>query len=251
VNVSGLRILRNLAISAGLVCLGLQSAVSAESIKPAKSSLNNLAVKFDAAGFAKETHRVVRPKQANHPDEPPFMNGEPERLCVTFDNDKVGEYTDYLQKQLIVYPLQPYSSLFKGKEKAAFDKTISDLKKIIATGSDRGMKQLPILPAAEAYEVFHGQERYIHFKNGSGIAFLSCYAQDSAPIKNGDIFYTFQGMTDDGKHYVSFFCPVKAKSLNENMPEAKGVQFLKAAPHQNFQPQLDVIDKMLQTLSLE
>src|SRR4029453_15890399 len=116
-----------------------------------------LTVSVDAAGFAKQTRTDVIPKTANHSDEPPFMNGEPEHLRVTFDDDKLSEYTDYLQRQLLIYPVRPYQTLFQGKEKAEFDKVIADLKKVIATKSYRGIKQLPILPSAEAYELFHKQ----------------------------------------------------------------------------------------------
>ena len=210
-----------------------------------------LKVSVDATGFATNTHTDVVAAVANHSDEPPFMNGEPEHLRVRFDDDKLSEYTDYLQRQLLVYPVGPYAALFKGKEKAEFDKVVSELKKVTASKSDRGIKQLPMLPSAEAYELFHTQLKYLNFKQGSGIAFLSCYKQDDAPIKNGDLFYTFQGLTKDQKYYVSFLCPVKVKKLPANLPSTEAASRLGKLAPSDFEPRLDVVDRAIQSISLQ
>jgi hypothetical protein len=223
--------------------MGLAGSPPAPSMK--------LAASVNAEGFAKKTRADIIAKIPNHADEPPFMNGEPEHLRVTFDDDKLFEYTDYLQRQLLIYPVQPYQALFKGKERVEFERVISDLKKVIATKSDRGIKQLPMLPSAEAYELFHTQVKYPAFKQGSGIAFLSCYKQEEAPIKNGDLFYTFQGLTKDGKYYVSFLCPVQAKKLAANLSSKEAAKYLSKLARNQFVPSLDVLDRVAQSVSIK
>jgi hypothetical protein len=113
------------------------------------------------------------------------------------------------------------------------------------------MKELPILPAVEAFEVFHTHVKHLLFKQGKGVAFLSCYAQDDAPINNGDFFYTYQGLTDDGKYYVSLFVPVQAKTLPQDSPSRKATAFLNKLPASGFTPDLEAIDKMIQTISIK
>jgi hypothetical protein len=232
-------------------CQGLQANPAASDPKaPSALAGEKLTVSLDAAGLAKTTRVDVVKKSPNHSDEPPFMNGEPEHLRVTFDNDKLNDYTDYLQRQLLVYPVQTYGALFHGKEKVAFDKVISQLKTTIATKSDKGLKQIPMLPSADAAEVFHNHVQYLPFKQGSGIAFLTCYMQEQDPVKNGDFFYTYQGLTSDGKYFVSFLCPVKAPKLAASSSLKKSVENLNKLSATDFEPSLDAVNHAIQSISL-
>src|SRR5215470_17444740 len=116
----------------GLVALAVMASLAAcasTQANPARSpqtvsspSITKSTIGLDPTGIARTTHTDVIPRSPNSPDEPPFMNGEPEHLRVRFGDDKLHDYTDYLQRQLLVYPLQPYAALFHGKEKKAFDK---------------------------------------------------------------------------------------------------------------------------------
>ena len=179
------------------------------------------------------------------------MNGEPEHLRLGFDNDKLTDYSADLQRELLVYPLPSYAVLFKGKEKAAFDKVVPELKKIIAAKSDKGVKAIPMLPAVEAAEVFHNHVKYLNFKDGSGVAYLTSYAQDEAPLKNGDFYYSYQGISTDGKYYVSLQYPVKAPKLPTTTKLKPGVAYLDKLPDADFVPSLSAIDKMIQSISIK
>jgi hypothetical protein len=140
--------------------------------------------------------------------------------------------------------------LFKGKEKAEFDKMIPQLKKIIASKSDKGVKAIPMLPADEAFEVFHNHVKYLDFNKGSGVAYLTCYAQDEAPIHNGDFYYTFQGITADGKYYLSLQYPVKAPKMPAKGTAKTGTEYLAKLPDAEFVPSLVDIDKMIKAITL-
>jgi hypothetical protein len=178
------------------------------------------------------------------------MNGEPEHLRVSFDNDKLKDYSPDLQRELLVYPLPSYAVLFKGKEKVAFDKMVPELKKAIATKSDKGLKAIPMLPAAEAFEVFHNHVKYLDFNKGSGVAFLTSYAQDEAPMKNGDFFYSYQGISNDGKYYLSLQYPVKAPKLPTKATPKAGIDYLAKLPDGEFVPSLSEIDKMIKAITI-
>lgn len=211
----------------------------------------NVTLDFVNNGLAKSHKVSTIAETKNNPDEPPYMNGEPKHLRAVFDSDKLTDFTTYLDRQVLVYPVAQFSSLFHGKEKTSFDQLMSDLKKIINTKSTKGIKELPILPSAEASETFHNQVKYLNFKQGSGVAFLSCYQQEDAPINNGDFFYTFQGLTTDGKYYVSVFYPVQAPKLKKNLPSKQGADYLGKLPPTEFVPSLNSIDTLLTSISIQ
>lgn len=245
------RLLTGVVVTAAALCLILQPALTAGAEANSISDVKKLKLNIDVAGFAKTKHFNIIKAMPNHPDEPPSMNGEPEHLRVTFDNDKLSDYTNYLERQLNIYPIKPYASLFRGKEKSSFDAVVTTLKKILKNKSDNGIQELPILPPGEGFEVFRAHEEFLNFSQGSGIAFLTGYHQDEGPIRNDDLFYAFQGLTNDGKYYVSFFCPVKASGLQETLPSKKGAQYLTKLSQKQFTPALDKINQVIQSITLK
>jgi hypothetical protein len=68
---------------------------------------------------------------------------------------------------------------------------------------------LPFLPWTNAKQVLCAQPKVIEFASGEGIRYLTYYAQDPSPALESQIFYTFQGITDDEQFYVSVFFPVQ------------------------------------------
>jgi hypothetical protein len=79
-------------------------------------------------------------------------------------------------------------------------------------------KQLPILPEIEAGQVFHAQAAYQSFKDGRGISYLAFYAQDVSPVTANRLIYSFQGITTDGRYYLSAIFPVHVSFLPGNIP---------------------------------
>ena len=56
----------------------------------------------------------------------------------------------------------------------------------------------------------------LDFQNGMGVRYFTEYAQYYAPVDNYDLFYTYQGLTTDGKYYVSATFPVNAAFLQNS-----------------------------------
>ena len=104
---------------------------------------------------------------------------------------------------------------------------------------------------------------------GSGVRFITRYAQDVSPVTNQSVFFTFQGLTSDGQHYVSLFWPVDTSRLPNTDEEALGgqsyeawaqqydaylartVQTLNGLPPDAFTPDLSLLDGMLETLTID
>ena len=58
-------------------------------------------------------------------------------------------------------------------------------------------------------QTFCAQPQMIEFAGGRGIRYVTYYAQSPEPALDDRIFYTFQGMTNDGQFYISAVFPVE------------------------------------------
>jgi hypothetical protein len=110
----------------------------------------------------------------------------------------------------------------------------------------------------------------LEFAGGKGIRYLSYYSQGPSPVLDGRIFYTFQGLTNDGKFYVSALFPVHTGIFpeealpcsacadpNDNpIPEwttLLGTQItqLNAQPGNGFTPSLAALDEVVKSIRIE
>jgi hypothetical protein len=215
--------------------------------------LNKTVVSIDTKGFAGKTSREILASAANDDgDEIIQLNGHPQCVRLSFDDEKVTSDNDYGVRHLLVYPLKEYAAVFArdSKRKAAFAQQMAELKTVIAKPSVKGVGDLPIFPQSDAGQVFHNQERYLKFKQGSGISFISGNSNGDPPLKNEGQFYCFEGMTNDGSFFVSFFAPIKSVGIPENAPIPEGIAYLGKLPRNKFTPDLDCLDKMMRSLDV-
>lgn len=63
--------------------------------------------------------------------------------------------------------------------------------------------ELAFLPLWNAAQFFQVQAERLDFNNGKGLRYLACSGQAQAPIDETCLYYTYQGLTADGKYYVS------------------------------------------------
>jgi hypothetical protein len=64
--------------------------------------------------------------------------------------------------------------------------------------------------------VFASNIQAVSFQNGSGIRFVTEYGQYPAPVNNHELFYHFQGFSNDGEYYIVAIFPITASGLGEN-----------------------------------
>lgn len=164
---------------------------------------------------------------------------------------------------IIVLPAQEYRAL-----DASASEQIPQLQAILAQGRAGADEPLPLLPAMMAAQLIRARVEVIPFQNGSGLRYLTQLAQDSWPINNEDLFYTFQGLTSDGRYYVSAIFPVSHPDLpatgadyamgdylqfSENFAEYAGAitQNLNQASPSSFTPDLNRLDEVLRSLQVE
>ena len=169
---------------------------------------------------------------------------------------------------IFLYPVDEYVQMV-----AEVGTLVEELKTVINSPSQPMPENLPFLPAFNAGQVFHSNEQVIKFQNGTGIRFLTQYAQAPYPVNNESLFYTFQGLTSDGAYYVSAILPINAAFLSaDGNPEtplpADGVPFdwnnfenvpqhfdlvkqkLNATDPNAFTPSLSNLDALIQSITI-
>jgi len=175
-------------------------------------------------------------------------------------------FSDYILQntfhnpQIIVYPVEEYAQLSEG-----VSTIVGDLRRLLAERSMTVPESgLPFLPTWNAAQMMQTQFTYLDFKNGSGIRYLTQYGQAAWPINNESMFYTFQGLTEDGLYYISAIFPVSNPVLPpansvalsddfiDRFPEyvAETEALLDGEPAANFTPEITVLDNLLYSLEI-
>lgn len=145
--------------------------------------------------------------------------------------------------------------------------TVDNLKAILgAEGQPLAIVgKAPFFPMFPANQMFYAQAKILHFQNGSGLRYLSMYSQAFLPVDSYNLFYTFQGISADGKTFIIAILPIKATSLPDqaDMPAdmdafianietylAEVTSGLNALTPEQFTPNLSDIDELMQSIRL-
>ncbi len=125
--------------------------------------------------------------------------------------------------------------------------------------------ELPFLPIQEAGMAIVARVAYIDTAEVSGIAFVTGFRQDVFPFSRGDFWYTFQGLSTDGRWYVSVMWSVDASMFPASVSQAearrvgtgasrwnryirRSVATLDAAEPTAFTPSLDTLDDLVRSI---
>jgi len=127
-------------------------------------------------------------------------------------------------------------------------------------------EDMPILPMFKDVQMMHAQVKYLDFKSGRGLRYLTQYANGIVPVNNQALFYTFQGLTSDGQYYVAAILPVTLPDLppdsNWNTEEPptgsdyrayldEVVNTLDQASAGSFTPDLSMLDAVMQSIEVK
>lgn len=126
-------------------------------------------------------------------------------------------------------------------------------------------ESIPYIPLSNVRQVFQACVGYLSFKNGRGVRYVTQYSQDASPINNNAIFYTFQGLSQDGRYYISASFPIS----NGILPEANSVVVddkfrdeydsyvrareveMSSQPVTSFTPNLSLLDELVQSIAVQ
>lgn len=118
-----------------------------------------------------------------------------------------------------------------------------------------------ILPPINAAEIFVGQQKYIRFGSGFGVRYLVQITQQPDPTSADNTFYTYQGISDDGKYYISALFPAfmtTPPNVPFNFTDQQGLDnyhaqvraALNSAGSSQFTPNLDLLDSLMRSLTI-
>lgn len=175
------------------------------------------------------------------------------------------------EPQIYVYPAQAYAEMAP----AVFE-SMHRLNNILGSGgAPISPEQLPGVPFFNAQQVFASNIQPISFQNGKGVRFLTEYAQYPASANNHDLFYQFQGLTNDGAFYIIAILPIRHPALAETsdggavLPSG-GIPYpdmsdssadwpgyyravtilLDTSPQDVFTPRLEQLDNLVQSMQV-
>lgn len=140
--------------------------------------------------------------------------------------------------------------------------------------SDQNNTQMPFLPMCEAQQAFIGHLKYVRFKNGRGVLFLTQWNTETEQVTNEGLEYAFQGITDDGQYHIYAEFSVASPTLPTGLePEVQAwneknyllshkskeyqrylrpvLKKLEALPANQFQPNLELLEKLVESLQIE
>ncbi|HYR07980.1 MAG TPA: hypothetical protein VEQ60_09435 [Longimicrobium sp.] len=205
-------------------------------------------VRIDPAPVAHAVWGQVLPPVPHVAGAAPPLNGQPVRLRLRFDGDSLPAAVNPLQRQVLVYPLAAYRALFSAGEQVLLDERVAAFRRLLASKPEFvDAEEIPVLPDPGAAQAFRARIRYLRFDGGAGVAFITRYGTGEA-FRDAPLVWTFQGVTDDGRYWVSFFHPLHAEGLPETGPEYATARRLDATHPDDFRPSPDALAAVVSTL---
>jgi hypothetical protein len=194
----------------------------------------------------------------------PAVSGEggsiPEYRRIFLDGYP-GGVGGYYTAQILIFPVDTFRTYGPGNTQ------IEMLQQILVGHSDQFPDKLPFMPVEDTVRTLRARVGYLDFQNGNGIHYLTG-GGFANPITNMNFFYTYQGLTADGKYYVAAILPIahpslppddgqipadvqSAASSDFNAYIANLTQQLEAADPASFTPNLDRLDDLIKSLSVQ
>ncbi|MBL8090503.1 MAG: hypothetical protein KF758_17570 [Anaerolineales bacterium] len=162
------------------------------------------------------------------------------------------------QAEIYLYPIAEYVATNED-----VGKNIETLKSLIANPNQALPERLPFLPTFNAGPMFYSNFGNITFQNGSGIRYVTEFSQFPHPITNNGMFYTFQGITNDGLYYVSAILPINVDFLvgYPTPTDQRDFAFIESevlrvtdqlnnTSSDSFTPRLTALDSLIQSINV-
>ena len=187
----------------------------------------------------------------------------PEYMEITFQNyDEASGWTP-TGPFINVYP----TVTFPEDPSAPYARDLQRLREVLAARPTPPESDLPMLPIVTASQLLRSRVEYLEFENGAGIRYLTAAGLDVSPLSDGVLFYTFQGLTNDGAYYIAAVFPLVSDVLPSTPEPMDAEQYetfvagydayladitaqLEAAPLQSFAPDLMALDGLFASLTI-
>ena len=161
------------------------------------------------------TSKIVEAQVASTENSGPGDTIYPTHVAFALAGTYSSQPASFIASEIHVYPVREYKQAFAKDPKAAREVsgTIARLRRILSIRNPRFKGDVPLLPLPDGYLAFRAHTKFLRFKQGSGIVFLTQSQQDEMPINNQNLSYEFEGLTNDGRYYVTAEFPVATPFL--------------------------------------
>ena len=218
-----------------------------------KTIVNYEGVSFCYAPFiANSTNNTIEPADTSE------MSLSPQHIQFEFVGYAISP--TFHTPVIHIYPIADYESI-----DLYVAAKVTELQNLLASKPEHA-DSIPFLPHWNAGQMLVSKVGYVDFNNGEGIRFLTQYGQSYWPINNENMFYTFQGITDDGQYYISAIFPTSNPSLPANGEAYPGdindlatsydsyienIRILLYSQDDNsFNPSITALDELISTISI-
>lgn len=213
-------------------------------------------INFDYSAVAQDvTLETVPAVPATH--DGPYWEGTPQYRRLTLTGYSVTEHR--LQPQIIIYTV---ADLAPANE--TMGKYAADLQALL--NSHQVGAQIPFLPVSNEGQLIRPRMEFMDFKSGQGIQFLTQLSQGMTVINNHELIFAYQGLTNDGKYYISAIFPVTnaalpagsemtdgQKKLLEDFPsyQSATMDLLEDQPADSFTPDLNALSALIRSIEVK
>lgn len=195
---------------------------------------------------------------AANENDAPIWGLEPEHVQFSFTGYVLSG--TFHEAKIYFYPIDDFIQL-----NPDVADTVAELRRVmLEKPTPSSIDNLPFLPLFPAAQYMQAQINYLDFKGGSGLRYLTQYGQDVYPVNNQNMFYTFQGLTDDNKYYISAIFPVSNPVLPDpdtiTLDQAFADNFLTyitetektldAQDVSSFTPDLALLDELIASIEI-
>jgi len=133
---------------------------------------------------------------------------------LPYINPSNGDMPQHVKLTLNLYALngtqlEPHIMIFRAAEYAQYTENTASIINQIQSQQYVDGQQLPEHLGSD----FMAQIHAVNFKNGHGVRYLTQIFMNFQTVNNKDLYYYYQGITDDGKYFVQAVLPINAPYL--------------------------------------
>lgn len=213
---------------------------------------------IDPSGFMYDDHpeHVRIDFSKPYTAQEPFSKFQPGKVpWVNHQNPENPE----IMPQIFIFPTSEYAEI-----SPLASERIDGLKLILDDDALPSGGVFPILPTFNSTQDVGGQVTRLEFEGGRGLRFIARYSQGVAPVVNPDIFYTFQGLTEDESLFVAAFFPLYVSLLPDQTQVEDQDDFnqgyqdyladisskLDMLSPNDFEPDLETLDALIRSMTI-
>lgn len=243
-----------------------------ENISEKKVEFKGVSFSYDPQIFGKVKAEEIADYFLDYETDKPD-GVQPQHRLFTFDLS-----TRYSPMEIAIYPINDFPRMYAVNKSSmkAMQEEISDFKKVLKDKNFRANNEIPYLRFIDAGQAFQVKVKHFPFSGGKGILFLTFWNTQYEFPSNRQLRYIFEGLTDDEKYYVLAEMPTRVDFLpDESSEEYEGYKLswgklndkaemkrfaavkqkiaerLEKLPQNEFQPNLNELEKIISTLKIE